>query len=252
MQSLWRAHDQEVAHHQKLHHGISRSTCCTLEKLCASDLHAPTKPRLLDEVPFTRDELKHADKACDEVGLVARTSTLQLFFQLRRFHVLPVTIVQPCSTIWRRAIQMEPHIVYDVADVVAGEEHTDFRPIANVRVLYKLFAYMVIANIEDTLDNAQGFRKHRRIEEHLLTARYVVDKTEAANLPVWIVSLGLSKAFDRIDWDMLWEALADQGISAHLRSSNVALYCDLQGQLVRQFGHRRDFNIHAGVRQGCC
>ena len=78
-----------------------------------------------------------------------------------------------------------------------------------------------------------------------------MDKTEAANLPVWTVSLDLSKAFDRIDWDMLWEALADQGISAHLRWSNAALYCDQQGQLITQSGHRRDFNIHASVRQGC-
>ena len=80
-----------------------------LENLCASDPHAPTKPRLLDEVPFTRDELKHADKACDEVGLVARTSTLQLFFQLRRFHVLPVTIVQHCTTMFYNLATCHPH-----------------------------------------------------------------------------------------------------------------------------------------------
>ena len=75
---------------------------------------------------------------------------------------------------------------------------TDFRPIANVRVPYKLFTYMILTRIEDTLDNAQPeeqhvFRKHRRIEEHLFKARYVVDTTEAANLSVWIISLDLSK-----------------------------------------------------------
>ena len=48
-----------------------------LGKLFASGPHAPTKPRVLDQLLFTRDELKHAtqqmksDKACDELGVVA-------------------------------------------------------------------------------------------------------------------------------------------------------------------------------------
>ena len=65
----------------------------------------------------------------------------------------------------------------------------DYRPIASVRVLYKLFAYPVLGRIEHTLDIAQpeeqhGFRKNRRIEEHLITANYVFDKT-LFGLSVW-------------------------------------------------------------------
>ena len=50
---------------------------------------------------------------------------------------------------------------------------------------------------------------------------------------------------------MLWETLADQGVSAHLRWIIHCLYCDQHGQVIGQSGHSRDFNIHAGVRQGC-
>ena len=39
------------------------------------------------------------------------------------------------------------------------------------------------------------FRAGRRLEEHLLTANLFLDKTLAANIPVWILSLDLSKAF---------------------------------------------------------
>ena len=51
----------------------------------------------------------------------------------------------------------------------------DFRPIANLRILYKVFAYLVLGRIEATLEQHQpeeqhGFRSGRRIEEHLLTA----------------------------------------------------------------------------------
>ena len=43
--------------------------------------------------------------------------------------------------------------------------------------------------------------------EHLVTANLVGDKLFAANRPLWIVSLDLSKAFDRINWDALWQSL---------------------------------------------
>ena len=62
-------------------------------------------------------------------------------------------------------MRMEPRINYDESS--RAKRTTDFRLIAHVRVLYKLFEYIVLARIEDMLDNAQpeeqhGFRKHRR------------------------------------------------------------------------------------------
>ena len=94
----------------------------------------------------------------------------------------------------------------------------DFRPVANLRLLYKLFSYMILHRIEPVLDIGQpeeqlGFRRGRRMEEHLLTANLVVDKSFAANVLLWILSVDLSKAFDRIDWGALWQALRAQGAS---------------------------------------
>ena len=56
-----------------------------------------------------------------------------------------------------------------------------------------------------------GFRAGRRLEEHLLTANLFVDKTLAANSPVWRLSLDLSKIFDRGDWGALWLAFVRTG-----------------------------------------
>jgi len=58
---------------------------------------------------------------------------------------------------------------------------TDFRPIANIRLFYKIFAYMILGRIEGTLETNQpeeqhGFRSKRRIEEHLLTFNLILDK----------------------------------------------------------------------------
>ena len=37
-----------------------------------------------------------------------------------------------------------------------------------------------------------------------------------ANVPLWIVSLGLGKGFDRVSWDSLWGGLLRHGVSRYL------------------------------------
>ena len=62
----------------------------------------------------------------------------------------------------------------------------------------QIFAYSILGRIEAPLEHWQpeeqhGFKNNRRIEEHLLTATKVIDKTLFANTPLWIVSLDLSR-----------------------------------------------------------
>ena len=64
--------------------------------------------------------------------------------------------------------------------------------------LYKTFAYLVLGGMEPPLGAGQpeeqhGCRADKRIEEHLLTTDFVLDKTLPLDVPVWIVSLDLSK-----------------------------------------------------------
>ena len=58
-----------------------------------------------------------------------------------------------------------------------------------------------------SMEEQQAFRSDRRIGKHLLTACLVMEKTWAANVPILLVNLDLSKAFDRIRWSSLWQAL---------------------------------------------
>ena len=138
----------------------------------------------------------------------------------------------------------------------AAKSVSDFRPVANVHLQYKLFAYHMLGRMEDSLEAMQpeeqhGFRQGRRIEEHLLTAKVCLQKTLAASAPLWIISLDLSKAFHKIDWNALWSALRQHGTSEHLI---WILQCApyVQTGVVRE----RDvdscgFDIRDDVRQGC-
>ena len=65
-------------------------------------------------------------------------------------------------------------------------------------------------------EEQHGFRQGRRIEGHLLTANVCLQKTLAASTPPSIISLDLSKAFDKIDWNAIRSALRQHAISEHL------------------------------------
>ena len=232
-----------------------------LEKIFSGNPGAPTQPERLDEPLWTREELRlqsHVFKTTrqlmndDECGLVAEIlrcvphDCLNLFLQIMN-DILHKGDV-PSS--WRKTLfQMLPKS--HRARVPA-----DFRPIASLRLLYKVFAYLVLGRIEETLEQHQpeeqhGSRSGRMIEEHLLTANVVIDKTLLANVPLWIVSLDLSKAFDRVNWDSLWKGLLRHGVSKHLVWALRLIYWGQKGQVINKKDASREFDIKAGVRQGC-
>jgi len=64
----------------------------------------------------------------------------------------------------------------------AAKSVSDFWPIANVPLLYKLFAYPLLGRMEASLEAMQpeekhSFRQGRRLEEHHLTANVCLQKT---------------------------------------------------------------------------
>ena len=141
---------------------------------------------------------------------------------------------------------------------------SDFRPIANdvcsINCLHTscwdVFAYLMLGRMEDSLEAMQpeeqhGFRQGRRIEEHLLTANVCLQKTLAASTPLWIISLDLSKAFDKIDWNALWSALRQHGISEHLIWILQCVYYSQTGVVRERDVDSCGFDIRGGVRQGC-
>ena len=229
-----------------------------LEKLFTGTPEAPVQPNHLTEEPWTLQELMGAveklksNKSGDECGLVAEVfKHIPTNFAakiLRLYNDLLSNGDIPSS--WRRTLftMLAKH---RKAALV-----TEFRPIASVRLFYKIFAYMILHRIQPCLDSHQpeeqhGFRAGRRLEEHLLTANLFLDKTLAANIPVWVLSLDLSKAFDRVDWSALWLALSEHGVSSHMVWILQNLYFGQHGEVTGQGGNSRTFQINAGVRQGC-
>ena len=123
-------------------------------------------------------------------------------------------------------------------------------------MLHKVFTYIVLGRVEPALETSQpeeqhGFRCGRPLEKHVVSANLVIDKLLALVKPVWIVSLDLSKAFDRVNWSKLWTALAAHGVSQHLVWIIQCLYWKQEGCVKGEVDLSNRFRINSGVRQGC-
>jgi len=228
-----------------------------LAKLFQGHADPPIGLPVLSEALFSNEELVAAikkmnkGKAPDSCGIVAElllhapaelTTAL-----LHLYNKVLTTGTRPDS--WRSTLFKMP------PKTSKAKLPTEFRPIACLMVLYKVFTYLVLGRLESNLESAQpeeqhGFRNDRRIEEHLSTASLVIEKTLMMNIPIWIISVDLSKAFDRVAWPTLWQALGDNGVSAHLVWVLQNLYHQQKGQVAGDWGESNWFDISAGVRQG--
>ena len=126
-----------------------------------------------------------------------------------------------------------------------------WRPIAILKISYKIFSKLICQRLRITLDSHQsidqtGFRPGTGIEDAFLVFESLCSKSLEWNLPLWFASLDLTKAFDRVEYGPLFEALLEQGVPKPYCALLWKLYQNQSGKL--QQGH--GFSIQRGVRQG--
>jgi len=90
------------------------------------------------------------------------------------------------------------------------------------------------------------------MEKHVLTTNLKLHKSRPAGLPLWIISMDLSKACDTVNWTKLWEALRRQNISNQLISILQCLYQNQTGVVRDGAGDSRTFSIFLVCDKGAC
>ena len=146
-----------------------------LAKFFTGPCELPPPSAVFSEPISTIQEMKAAiqrlknGKGGDEVGLTAELLKHVphefLDALLRLYNDVLYTGEPPAS--WSKSLfTMLPK-------KLRAKQVADFRPIANLRLLYKVFAYLLLGRLEHVLDAQQpeeqhGFRAGRRLEEHLL------------------------------------------------------------------------------------
>ena len=95
-------------------------------------------------------------------------------------------------------------------------------------------------------DDQFGFRRNKRIDDIFGILENMFGKTDEWNLPLWMVSLDLRKAFDRIKFRPLFVALREQGVPEAYVQLLAALYEKQKGSV----NGSDFFDILRGVKQG--
>ena len=95
-------------------------------------------------------------------------------------------------------------------------------------------------------DDQFGFRRNKRIDDVFVILENMIGKSNEWNLPLWMISLDLRKAFDRINFHPLFNALREQKVPLAYIQLLSALYEKQQGCVNGSYL----FAIERGVKQG--
>ena len=190
-------------------------------------------------------------KARDEAGIIAemvKDSSIQ-FLQatLDLFNdILSGKLVSPAN--WKHTKLI---VIFKKGDPkIAG----NYRPIAILPVMYKLFSRIVCNRLLQFIIPAQGveqaaYRKGYSTEDHLLTVTLMIEKSKEFNVPLWIALVDFTKAFDTIEHAPLWAVLREKGVPDQYVNLLKHLYGDQHGY-VQAGVPSRSFRISRGVKQG--
>ena len=219
--------------------------------------HAAGQAPVTLEAPCTSDELQAAllsmknGKAKDTSGIIAEMlkvaskslldAVLTLFNDVFHF-------AADVPEVWRRTKLV---VIFKKGD---PKSPANYRPIAILPILYKLFSAMLCKRVtpfiiqHQSVDQA-AYRTGFSTEDHLLTVSLLIEKSKEFNFPMWFALIDFEKAFDSVDHQALWDVLAKQAVPDHYIKMLQRLY-DRQVAFVRAGKDSREFGIYRGVKQG--
>ena len=207
--------------------------------------------------PFSIEELlaalkkMKAGKAKDASGVVAemlkhgggalQTSILELFNE-----VLAQGTSPPDS--WR---QTRLKVIFKKGDPKLPK---NYRPIAILPILYKLFSRMLCHRLQDDVLGAQSpdqaaYRPGYSTEDHLLSMTLLYEHCREWNQELWLGMVDFEKAFDTVDHAKLWVVLSKVGVDACYVDILQRLYA-CQHAVVDVGVESRKFCLKRGVKQG--
>ena len=140
----------------------------------------------------------------------------------------------------------------------------NYRDISLLSITGKTFARIIlnrlIAVSEANIPEAQcgfrpeaqcGFRPGRSTVDMVFTVRQVQEKCLEQNLDLYTVFIDLTKAFDTVNREALWDVLARYGCPPKFIQIIRLFHVDMTGQVLTNGEQSDPFSISNGVKQGC-
>lgn len=134
----------------------------------------------------------------------------------------------------------------------------DHRGIAVSPVIAKLFSIAMLARLDKWAESRglraagqAGFRAGRGTPDHLFVLRHLIDTAKVQKKPLFCAFIDFSKAYDRVNRNLLWRCLKGCGLHGAMLHTIQAMYESVQMR-VRVGGKMgAPFSYDMGVKQGC-
>lgn len=132
-------------------------------------------------------------------------------------------------------------------------DKTNYRPISLATIIAKVLDRVVDSHLSSyiTLPDSQfGFREGLSTESAILSLKYTVNYYTKRSTPIYACFLDLSKAFDLVSYDILWDKLNDTGVSPEVVKL-LSYWYKGQTNFVKWANIFSDeYSLNCGVRQG--
>jgi len=132
---------------------------------------------------------------------------------------------------------------------------SNYRGITLSSIGAKIYNRMLLNRIRPFVDpllrwNQNGFREHRSTISQILALRRIIEGMKAKNLPLALIFIDYSKAFDSIHRDRMFEILKAYGLPDIIIEAIRVIYEDSSAVVLTPDGETSSFPIQAGVLQG--
>ena len=132
----------------------------------------------------------------------------------------------------------------------------NYRGISLLSVVGKLYARAVLARLQKLAERVYpesqcGFRAERSTVDMIFSLLQLQEKCREQNKPLYIAFIDLTKAFDLVSREGLFNILLKIGCPPKLHSLIRSFHDDMKATIQYEGDMSDPFNIKSGVKQGC-